>query len=122
MAAAQKISREEAAAHLCAFRLVDPEGSATVAGVCAAGDCYALDFPSGRLVYVLELIGSALWITAAAGHTQGALFALLAYVEAQAKQFDANLVKFQTVRRGLVRLARRAGYSQSGFVLSKVIA
>lgn len=122
MVSAQKISRDQAAAHLCAFNLVDPEGSASVAGVCAAGECFALDFESGRLVYVVELIGPALWITAAAGRTQAAALATLQYIETQARAIGARLVKFQTVRRGLVRLARRAGYVQTGFVLSKALA
>jgi hypothetical protein len=122
MVSAQKITSADAAAHLSAFDLVDPEGSATVASVCATGQCFALDFDSGRLVYVVQLIGSALWITAAAGHTQAAARATLAFIESQARTAGARLVKFQTVRHGLVRLARRSGYVQSGYVLSKVVA
>jgi hypothetical protein len=122
MATAEKISREAAAAHLCAFRLVDPEGSATVAGVCAAGECFAINLPSGRLVYVLELIGCALWVTAAGGRTRNAARLTLQYIEHQARKLGARLVKFQTVRPGLVRIAQGLGYQQNGFVLSKVIA
>ena len=45
----------------------------------------------------------------------------LAHIEAQAKAIGARLVKFQTARRGLVRLALSAGYTQSGFVISKAV-
>lgn len=123
MATAQKITSIQAAAHLSTFDLVDPEGLATVGSVCRSGQCFALDLSTGRLVYVVELIGSALWITAAAGRTCApSLASLLNHIEDQARRIGAHLVKFQTVRRGLVRLAQRLGYTQHGFVLSKAIA
>lgn len=83
------------------------------------GQCFALDLPGGRLVYVLELLGPCLWITAAAGNTTNATAQALATIELQAVRMGAMAVKFQTVRRGLVRLAQRAGYSSTGFVLFK---
>lgn len=121
MAAAQKITADAAAAYLSDFELIDPEGRADLAQVCRAGDCFALDFADGRLVLVLERIGAALWITACAGRTRAAARATLDAVESYARALGARLVKFQTVRRGLVRLARRAGYVQNGFVLCKVL-
>jgi hypothetical protein len=122
MVSSQEISRADAAAQLARFDLVDPEGCATVDSVVRNGKCFALDFPTGRMVYVVELIGSALWITAAAGRTRAATLATLSHIETQARAMGARLVKFQTVRRGLVRLASRAGYAQHDYVFSKAIA
>lgn len=121
MVSAQAISATDAARHLAAFDLVDPEGIDTVASVCARGQAWALAFDGNTLVYIIEKIGTALWITAAAGTTKAATLATLAHIEQQARSMGARLVQFQTARPGLARLARRAGYQQSGFVLAKVL-
>lgn len=121
MVHAQAISQATAAHHLALFRLVDPEGIDTVKSVCARGQAWALSIDGRTMVYVLERIGPALWITAAAGRTKAATLATLAHIEQQARAMGARLVQFQTARPGLVRLARRAGYEQNGFVLAKVI-
>lgn len=121
MVHAQKVSQSAAVRHLAAFDLVDPEGCDTVEDVCARGQAYALQFDGAPLVYVLEKLGCSVWITAAAGATKAATLATLDHIEQQARAMGARLVQFQTARPGLVRLARRAGYQQSGYVLAKVL-
>lgn len=105
---------------------MDPQGSATPSQVCARGECFALDTDSGRLVYVLQLCGSQLWILAAAGTLQNGSVRGLAVIESQARQVPARSVVFQTARPGLVRITKKLGYQVkstvgSGWVLEKVL-
>lgn len=117
----QKISWAEACAHLANFKLIDPQGRATVEAVVKAGEPFALDLQDGRMVYVLELQGPALWITAAAGNTRQATAPALRIIEHQARQAGAQSVNFQTARPGLVKRVQAAGYRVKGWVLEKAI-
>lgn len=122
MVFAQKITKLAAMLHLKKFRLIDPDGVATVDDVVSAGDCYLAKPEGVPLVYVLQKIGHDVWVTAAAGKTIAATSVMLAHIETQAATYGARFVKFQTVRAGLARLAERAGYAQSGHVFTKALA
>ena len=103
---------------------MDPEGLRTPADICASGFCFVLDFAKGgRIAYVLQWEGltKTMWITGAAGNTTAHAQAALSVIEAQAKSNGAQILKFQTVRHGLIKRAINAGYSARGFVLSKAL-
>lgn len=126
MAHLQKIDKAAACLHLEKFRLVDPLGLATPSSVCAQGECFALDTYSGRLVCVLQLCGSQLWILAAAGTLLNGSVRGLEAIETRARQVQARSVIFQTARPGLVRVTKNIGYSvaqilPAGWVLVKVL-
>lgn len=115
-APAQEISRAEACEFLARFDFIDPQGRpASVRAVVARGWPFLIEHSGGRLVYVLEQLGRDAWITAAGGNTRQAARDVLRLVELQAAMAGLLRVRFQTVRPGLMRLAKRAGYRQSGY-------
>ena len=118
---AREIDAHTAARYLSEYDLVDPDGLATVDSVCKAGQAYEMDLSrsfNGKLVYVLEVCGPIAWITAAAGTTRGAAASVLWFIERQARALGASILQFQTVRRGLMRLAERRGYERRGSLLA----
>lgn len=121
MAVPQKISQAEACSHLKKFRPVDPIGEATPETLCSAGHPFALDLPTGRLVYVLQWLRHKFWVLAAAGATSNATAQALQAIEQQAEANGATAVCFQTARPGLVKLARRSGYRVKGWILEKEV-
>lgn len=114
-APAQEISREQACEFLARFDFIEPNGRpASVRAVVARGWPFLVQHSGGQLVYVLEQLGPDAWITAAGGTTRRAALDVLQLVELQARMAGLRRVCFQTVRPGLMRLATRAGYLQSG--------
>ena len=84
------------------------------------GTCFLLRFTGEQIVvYVLEWDGPDLWITAAGGNTTRHTRAGLSVIEHQARTLGARKLKFQTVRPGLAKLAKRCGYQVDGIVWEK---
>lgn len=113
--------------HLDRFSLVSPGAPYSVAQAVRGAECWQLDTGAGRIVYALRQVDALLWIDAAAGATTSPkLAALLATIERRAAELGTVAVGFQTVRRGLVRAAKRLGYEikttlADGWVLGKAI-
>lgn len=130
MAAAsiQKVSHAAAVLrYLASNRLIDPETGQratpdAVASAVAAGVPFDLQIPAGRLLMVLQLRGSQLWIQGAVGTGSGDLTLNgLQFAEATARKVGCTSVGFQTARRGLVRKATRLGYRADGSQLTKAL-
>ena len=68
---------------------------------------------------MLESFGCELWITAAGGTTPRHTAIALDMIERQARADGFKVLKFQTVRRGLIRLAQKCGYTVTGYVCTK---
>lgn len=118
------MSREQACEQLKKFNFLDPlrvDSPDSLANILQAGFPFALDLPTGRLVYVLDWRGNMMWIAAAAGDTTGCTLQALTAIERQAQQNAAEAVGFMTARRGLVKLAESAGYEITGWVLRKAV-
>lgn len=94
-------------------------GVATVPAVCRAGQAFALNCKTGRLVYLVKWLGSRRLILAAAGALRGEARQVLQAIEHQARQDKAAALVFQTARPGLVRQAQREGYRVTGWILEK---
>jgi hypothetical protein len=105
-----RISAGQAARAFASCVGLDPQGRATPDSAASAGESFALDTPSGRLIYTLSMDAGGCWIHGAAGTGSGLTAAGLACIEAQARAAGCTRVAFQTVRRGLVRQAQRLGY------------
>lgn len=104
------------------FTLLDPSGLRLLPEIISSGFCFCLDFGHGqKIAYVLEWIGSDIFITAAFGNTTRHARAALAVIEQQAIKNGAQVLKFQTARPGLVKLAIQAGYTVHGMILQKVM-
>lgn len=95
---------------------LDPEGIATPQSVAMAGASFRLQTKTGELVYTVSKIGREMWIHGAAGAGHGMTRAGLIVIEAMAKANGCGTVAFQTVRRGLVKLAAAAGYETAGAI------
>lgn len=93
---------------------LDPEGIATPESLAAAGPSFGIETEQGRTVFTLRTDGAECWIQAAAGSGYGMTAPTFAVIEAIATRAGCNRVAFQTVRRGLVRRARRLGYQIAG--------
>lgn len=103
---------------------LDPEGIATPDSLAASGPSFAVQTDSGQTVFTLGAIGGDCWIHAAAGSGYGMTAPTFAVIEQIAARAGCVSVSFQTMRRGLVRRARRLGYQiagqiGSGHILSK---
>lgn len=106
----QRITTTEAARAFAACAGLDPEGIATPESAAQAGECFAAVGPGGRVALALDFGGGVAWVIAAAGGGNGMAGATLAAVEHLAQTRGCGVVGFQTMRRGLVRVARRRGY------------
>lgn len=120
------IARERAVTAFARCMGLDPQGVETPHSAANAGQCFQVSAPSGTMVYSAGIKGGALWCFAAAGEGAGMAQKGLAVLERQARANGCTSVQFQTLRAGLVRVARRNGYSiarsiGAGFVLSKAI-
>ncbi|CDN87490.1 hypothetical protein [Hydrogenophaga intermedia] len=119
-------TRDQAAQAFALCAGLDPEGVETPEGAAAAGECFELCTACGRLFLSVSFVDGVGWIHAAAGQGQGMTAEGLHAVECQALARGCRLVGFQTVRRGLVRRAKKHGYRitrtvGAGFVLVKAI-
>lgn len=120
------VAREQAARAFAACAGLDPERTATPESAAASGECFRLDTETGQLFFALEFGGGVGWIHAAAGTGCGMTAAGLAAIERKAAAEGCRVVGFQTVRRGLVRRAKKHGYRitrqvGAGFVLEKAL-
>lgn len=108
----EAITREQAArAYACAVHPgLDPDGIATPDAIAGAGQSFRLTGPRGQVAYTVGIVQRELWVYAAAGTGQGMTLATLRTLEAQAARNGCDSVGFQTVRRGLIRYAKRAGF------------
>jgi hypothetical protein len=119
------IPREQAARAFVACG-PDPEGIATPESAAASGECFRLDTDTGSLMFALSFEDRVGWIHAAAGTGCGMTAAGLEAIERKARAEGCRLVGFQTLRRGLVRRARKHGYRitrqvGAGFILEKAL-
>ena len=120
------IPREQAARAFAACAGLDPQGSATPESAAASGECFRLETDTGALFFALQCADRTAWIHAAAGTGTGMTAAGFRAIELHARYAGCAVVSFQTVRRGLVRKAKKHGYRIArqvggGFVLEKVI-
>lgn len=93
----------------------DSQSQFTVEGLVAQGQCFKVTDEGGAIVaaYVLQPVGAVLWILIAAGRAEFDLTrAITALVSIQGRQFD--YIGFRTERPGLVRKARREGFTITG--------
>lgn len=95
---------------------LDPEGIATPESLAAAGPSFGIETEQGRTVFTLSSAGGVCWIHAAAGTGYGMTRPAFAVIEQIAARAGCKRVAFQTLRRGLVRRARRLGYHITGQV------
>lgn len=121
-AAVQRIAPAEAAKALAGLHGLDPAGlmgPADVLPMCQRGDCWALEVPGGRAVYVTRLIRGGVWIDAAAGQAPGVdlAAALDAVIGAQAE--GCTHLAMQTARPGLVRRLEPKGWRVAGWIMKK---
>lgn len=122
----ESIGAEEAAQAFQACAGLDPEGLDTPHSAAAAGRCFRLHADTGELVLSVGPRGGALWCFGAAGQGRGMTDAGLLCLERIARDAGFAGVGFQTMRRGLVKLARSRGYMVRGevgrgFILEKVL-
>ncbi len=111
MAHGQKITEADACTYLAGFRFIDPHGQPVAEVPVTGGSCFRLQTPAGEAVYVVRLVGSRLWVSAAAGKTVASICPALALMlQEHARQCGALSVGFQTARRGLVRRAQAQGF------------
>ncbi len=120
------VAREQAARAFAACAGLDPERIATPESAAASGECFKLDTDTGGLFVALSFADRIGWIHAAAGTGCGMTAAGLAAIERKALAEGCQVVGFQTVRRGLVRRAKKHGYRitrqvGAGFVLEKAL-
>ena len=101
----------------------DPSGRTSERDLTALthrGQCFAATAAQAQAVYVLQVENGVAWIAAAKG--AGAVpwtDLLLPVIESQAQGCAA--VAFQTARPGLVRMAKRQGYTVTGWILKKAL-
>lgn len=102
----------QAARHAARVGAVDESIIDTIA---QRGEAF-IAFQGGRplLGYVVEADGRELWVTSAAGNSESfdLTRALVVLAEAHGAAFDT--IRFNTVRRGLVRKAARFGFVADG--------
>lgn len=112
--ALRRISKQEAAQAFAACAGLDPEGKATPESAAAGGECFALSEPSGTVAFAVQFRGGVAWVLAAAGGGANMAGRTLEAIERLAKANDCFVVAFQTVRRGLQRVALGRGYQTAG--------
>ncbi len=111
MAHLEEVTEAQACEALSRFRLIDPQGKATVQSAVAGARCLAVVTPHGTVTCAVRLNGRRAWISAAAGKTTApAASLILAMLEAWAMAHGAAQIGFQTARPGLARIASRCGY------------
>lgn len=124
-----QVGEAEACRHLDTFTLIaaTEQPSSTAEGI-AGASCWLLHTPQGPILYAVRMDGLVLWVVVAAGRTSASAFSHLAQaVQRRALQLGAVEIGFQTARRGLVRVARRHGYTilaqhPNGWELQKLLS
>lgn len=95
---------------------LDPERKTTAAGAAMAGHCFAVAGPGGVVAVSVDFGGGVAWVVAAAGGGGGMASDTLGALEHLARRAGFHTVGFQTLRRGLVRVAQRRGYINTGTI------
>lgn len=117
----QAVSHDHAAQAFAACLGLDPQGEATPASAAQAGDCYQLTTRHGKLIYSAAPRGPDFWCYGAAGTGHHMTGAGLAMLEHQGRMQGCKAVAFQTMRQGLIRQAKRHGYSIASAIGTGVI-
>lgn len=81
-----------------------------------AGQCFALTGPNGSVAVSIDFGGGVAWVVGAAGGGGGMASDTLEAIEQMSRRAGCHTVGFQTPRRGLVRVAKRRGYIQTGTI------
>lgn len=116
---------EEVGALLQRAEAFAPSGLESAAEWCAGAHCFAVEQDGGKLVgaYALEAVrhayGTEGVIVAAGGALPGVSLAASILPEAEARLIGCDVVKVQTMRRGLVKLLQARGYHVGGVLLYK---
>lgn len=120
-----RIGRTEAAQAFQACAGLDPQGLETPESAAMVGECYAAAGELGRVAFSVVFSDGGAWVVAAAGGGREAMAAdTLDAIEQLARKRGCTWVGFQTMRRGLHRIATRRGYHakaqfRNGFILRK---
>lgn len=109
-----QVDPAQAARAYAAHVHLDPQALATPESLAAAGPSFGIQTQDGATVFTLSAAGGECWVHAAAGTGYGMTAPTFAIIEQIAARAGCNRVAFQTVRRGLVRRARRLGYQIAG--------
>lgn len=100
----------------------DPIGQATPESLARNGHSFALQTPGGTLIFTVKTLGACLWIEAGTGRGADDMTAYgAALIEGMAKGAGLASVGFQTARPGLVRKAKKQGYTVAGWILKKAV-
>ena len=91
-----------------------------------AGDCFALSDAAGAVAFSVRFMDGGAWIVAAAGGGDKPMAgAVLTSMESMAKARACAWIGFQTMRKGLHRIATRRGYAATpqgpGYILKKTL-
>lgn len=122
----QPIDKSAAAAAFAACAGLDPLGLETPHSAAMAGDCFAVSGAAGAVAFSVDFREGGAWIVAAAGGGVSPMAGTaLRSMEAFAKARGCAWIGFQTLRKGLHRIAQRRGYSAKpaglGFILEKTL-
>ncbi len=119
--ALSRLTPDYAAELLVGCETLDPTGLTEARDLPAlthTGQCFSASSGDSQAVYVLRLKNGVAWIEACKGAGLVPWSDLLfPVIEAQAK--GCHAVAFQTKSRGLVRRAKRQGYTVTGWILKK---
>lgn len=118
----EEVSQAEAARVMRDAGLRTAFGFHTAEQLAEGGECFRLTTADGSGVFVLSRAGDVLWIDGAGScGGQGLTEAGLEVIERAARGQGCSAVGFQTMRRGLVRRAERAGFEVVGFLMKKAV-
>lgn len=118
----EQVGKKEAAALMKAARLSDPARLSTPETIAENGECFSLEANGHKGIFVVRKKGGQLWVSGAAALASKGLAAVgLEAMEAIAQQSECQSIGFQTSRKGLVRIAKKKGFSIVGFILEKQI-
>ncbi|MGV0983490.1 MAG: hypothetical protein ACOYB2_02980 [Limnohabitans sp.] len=106
----RRITKDEAARAFMACAGLDPEGKETPEHAAQAGECFAVAGKGGEVALSVAFRGGVAWVMAAAGGGDRMAGPTLEAIERLAKAHDCFVIAFQTMRKGLKRVAVGMGY------------
>lgn len=119
----RRITTSQAARAFEACAGLDPQAKQTPEGAANAGECFALSGPCGEVAFSVQFCGGVAWVHAAAGGGDRMAGPTLERIEWLAKAHQCFAVAFQTMRKGLMSVAKSRGYKvttiPSGWKLEK---
>jgi hypothetical protein len=110
----RRITTSEAAQAFKACAGLDPQAKQTPEGAANAGECFAVKGAGGEVAFSIAFNGGVAWVHAAAGGGDNMAGAVLEKIERLARAHQCFCVAFQTMRRGLKRVAEARGYTVAG--------